>query len=491
MKRTLRTIVAVTLLGGLGAVVPQAPASAADNTVTTAAFAYIPPAVAITEGDGLVHSNIDIAPHDVVALTKKNGQPIFKSDIITAGMTSRVRGVEALEPGSYAFTCTLHGFMNGVLTVNEAVVPGLPDVPSAPDTSDLPAVSVAGTVPTPTSLTVNGDNMYVASYATGSVYELPILAGGLLGNGTIYASGFSSPLGIAFAPDGTLFVADSHPSARDDRGTAGRVSAIPAGGGDLATVGRVVVDELPNGRHNTNGMAVHNGRLYITNGNSTDDGVAGGDPEEPLSGTLVSVDLDAEGIVVAAPPAPLPAGLTVEAIGMRNDYDVAFRPGTDEAWITVNGPDAFDPYGEDTLVAATVGDGIVEDFGFPACLYTADPNLPRVKQNPVVAATHTCGAHVEPKALVGLHVSADGLAFGPEDDFWRGDVFIAEFGNFFGDEIVGHKVLRVPVDANGNAGTPVDFFVGPAPLDVTFGDAGLYVADFATGQITLLSAPVS
>lgn len=49
----------------------------------------------------------------------------------------------------------------------------------------------------------------------------------------------------------------------------------------------------------------------------------------------------------------------------------------------------------------------------------------------------------------------------------------------------------MPVDAAGVSGRPVDFFVGASPLDLAFGPpgTGLYVADFAAGQITLLRAP--
>ena len=491
MIRFVRLAAVAALVGATCMTLPNTPAQAADGVVLTAAFQYVPPTITIAQGDGLQHTNVDIAPHDVVEGTpEETDPPLFDSPNAGTGRTVQVAGVEDLAAGEYKFHCSLHPNMRGTLVVEgSSSTPGLPELP---DPSAVQSMSVGGVVPTPTSLTVHDGNMYVASYATGSVYELPILAGGLLGNGEVYASGFTSPLGVEFGPDGTLFVADSHPSARADRNTAGRVWAIPAGGGDAASVGSVVVDELPNGRHNTNGLAVHEGRLYITNGNSTDDGVSGGDPEEPLSGTLISVDLSARGIVIPDPAvAPTPDAVTVESIGMRNDYDVAFRPGTDEAWITVNGPDTFDPYGEDTLVAGPVGDGVVEDYGFPACLYTADPSLPRVKQNPAVEGTHQCGDHVAPEALVGLHVSADGLAFGPDDDYWRGDIFIALFGNFFGDEIVGHKIIRVPVDAAGNAGTPRDFFVGAAPLDLTFGPDGLYVADFATGQITLLRGPAA
>lgn len=339
-------------------------------------------------------------------------------------------------------------------------------------------VSVAA-VPTPTSIHATDTHVYVTSLALGAVLRSAILPGGALGPPEPVASGFTSPLGVVVGDDGTVFVSDSRDGGTEYGGrTVGRVQAVDPDTGAV----EVVVDGLPNGRHNTNNLAIHDGRLYITNGNSTDDGVSGGDPELPLSGTLLSVPLPTRDLVIRADGRPL-RELRVEATGMRNLYDVAFRPGTDEAWIPTNGPDELDPFGEDTLVKVPdVGRG-APDFGFPNCLYDADGDI---ADNP---ATGDCGRHTPPEQLLGLHVSADGLAFGPDDGFWRGDLFIAEFGNLSGDEVVGHRVVRVPIDADGNSSPPEAFVLGVTPLDLTFGAAGLYVADFGAGSITLYPTP--
>jgi glucose/arabinose dehydrogenase len=237
-----------------------------------------------------------------------------------------------------------------------------------------------------------------------------------------------------------------------------------------------LVDQLPNGRHNTNGLAVHEGVLYITNGNATDDGTPVEDEAE-LSGTLLSLRL-----TDPLPPLPLTGGdLTIEAKGMRNIYDVAFRAGTNEAWLPMNGPDAVEPYGEDLLLKTdTAGIG-TDDFGFPECLYGPGGVTDWVDNTHV---DETCtGAQKLPEAILGLHVSADGLAF----DVGGNYLYIALFGNFFGDEVVGHRVVRVPIDDAGNVtGEPRDVIVGGAPLDVWATLDGIYVADFATGQITLV-----
>lgn len=471
MKRLLAAAVTLAALA--------APSGALAKTLAihSSAFRFVPANLTIDRGDSLLHSTADTAPHNLVSVERdQSGQPLFSSGAPELASVRDVSGVPDLAPGAYPFLCTIHPNMRGTLTV--APAPPVPvEVPAAP-AAPVPLANV----PTVTSVATHGGHLYATSYGAGNVMRFPLLQGGVLGPGEIYAEGFSSPLGVSLAADGTMFVSDSHPSIRPGRSTAGRVWAVDP----VAKAKTVVIDELPNGRHNTNGTAVRDGRLYIANGNSTDDGIAGGDPEVfPWSGALLSVPLGGRNLV------PEDADVVVEATGMRNLYDVAFRPGTDEAWIPTNGPDALDPYGEDTLVKAGV-DGPAPDFGFPGCVYAAPPTEPRFKQNEAAAGTFPCDpAHAPPEALLGLHTSADGLAFGPDDGFWGGDLFIARFGNFFGDGVVGHDVVRVPIDEDGNAGEPQVFLPEVLPLDVTFGPpgTGMYIADFGTGRITLVKAP--
>ncbi|MBW3661667.1 MAG: cupredoxin domain-containing protein [Actinobacteria bacterium] len=470
---------------------PTAPAPPGQH-ITVIALTYVPEEVTIEEGASLTLTNADLpAPHNVTAREYgEDGGPLFASDTIAAGQQADVTGTSQLAPGTYDFYCTVHPTTTtGTLEVIERVTPESP-VP-VPDSAPVPS---AGAVATPTSITVRDDTMYAASWSQGTVEALPILEAGLLGPAESYATGFRNPLGIVFDDDGWLYVADSHPSARDDRDTAGRVWAIPPGGGDAAEVGEVVVDELPNGRHNTNGMAIRGDRLYVTNGNSTDDGVSGGLPEEPLSGTLISIrigarELTPDDAVFGEIPEPdegeelvLP-DLLVEATGMRNNFDVAFRPGTTEAWMTVNGPDQLDPYGEDTLVAVpdvTFVHDAPTHFGFPECVYANLDGEWDVTQNEAVATT--CGEHTPPEQLLGLHVAATGLAFGPD-----GDLVLGRFGNFFGTTPRGRDIVRLDIGPDASAGEPETIAVLPAPLDVTYDGDNLYAADFALGQILLIA----
>jgi glucose/arabinose dehydrogenase len=439
---------------------PAAPSHAAAHTVVSAGYLYAPADLSIARGDTVDYVNLDPVPHNITSERgTATGELLFASDTINAGERAAVRGVDKLKPGTYGYFCTLHEQMRGTITVTDAQ-PGV-------DLPDLVATPSGVSVASPTSVTHFQGSLYVTSYARGEVVRLPIVSSGLLGAPVTYATGFDQPLGAAFGPDGTLYVSDSHAVGT---GRVGRVRALPPGGGAAGSVGQVVVDGLPNGRHATNNLAVHGGRLYITNGNNTDDGT-GTPPEQPLSGTLLSVPLSARNVPPKAGPK-----LSVEARGLRNPYDVAFRPGTSEAWFPTNGPDAMDPYGEDLLHKVDVRGGTA-DYGFPACVWRAG-----LGRGPQCTAKHR-----RPELALGLHVSANGVAFGPAGAPWDGDLFIAEYGNNPGESTAGHKVVRVPM-TGARAGQPVDVITLPSPLDLTFGPpgTGLYVADFGTGQILLL-----
>lgn len=502
----LRAVVAVgaalllvPALAGVGRLSPAAQAdSGTPGAVVTAGFQFAPPTVAITQGGTLTHVNSDVAAHNVVAdQLDAGGQPLFQSPVVPSGGTAAVAGVSALPPGSYPFHCVIHTFMTGTLTVQTSPAP-IPSLPSAPDPGTVAGLSVAGTVPTPTAVTLGPDNaLYATSYGPGSVYRLPILTGGLLGPGTVYATGFSSPLGLTFGSDGTLFVSDSHsvPAFADGHTVAGRVWAVPPPAAGTTTGGtpEVVLDGLPNGRHNTNGLRVRNGNLYVTNGSSTDDGT-GSPNETSLTGAVIAVPETTRGLQVA----PDGSNITFILHGGRNLYDIAFRPGTNDAWVPMNGNDNIPNVGQDALLkVAGVGQPgfVAPDFGFPRCLWGADPTdgHPIAVQNPnfdpATDDAHSCAAHPAqaPETLFGMHVSADGADWGPNDSFWKGDLFVAEFGSFFSTVPTGHKVVRVHIDpVTGKAGTPQDFLVGPSPLGLAFGPAGLYIADFGTGQISLV-----
>ncbi|MBI4258963.1 MAG: hypothetical protein HY658_00195 [Actinobacteria bacterium] len=352
----------------------------------------------------------------------------------------------------------------------------------------------------------NRTRLYVAVLTgPGGGRVLAIDDAGGVGIVSTFATGFSSPLGVLVAPDGTVFVSDSEgprdgPFGNRPYGRVWRLRDTDADG--VADRRELVLKDLPNGRHNTNGMALGpDGLLYVTNGNSTDDGVEGGEPEAlPWSGSVIRVDPGAREISPASPG----ARRMLVATGMRNLFDVAFSPVDPELlFVPMNGVDdarqGDPPTGQledsdDLLFATDTGDGRVDDFGFPSCLYNVARQgdlEPYDNPNPETVETFgPCPVKRVPRpaASFGLHPSADGLAFqatGAWGEDFRDDLFVAEFGNFFGDEVTGHRIVRVELDAEGRNVTGIsDFLTGITPLDVTF-DAGgtMYVADFAAGLI--------
>lgn len=392
--------------------------------------------------------------------------------------------------------------------------------PSVPEGFQVQPVAA---FPTPTALAFSpdGDTLYVSSL-TGSVVAYPVLPAGLgLGPPVPFVSGLEMPLGVLATRHGVFI-------SVVDNGTGAVMRAQDTSGDGTADTVETVITGLPIGRHNTNGLGLGpDGMLYILNGNSTDSGFRseGGPPEQPpFSGSLLRVN-------------PLATDLTPEpsmvvATGWRNIFDLAFVPENHPVLrhglvaIPQNGPDGQEyeqpdgttkqrPAGEDTLSLVDIGNGVIEHFGFPWCLYdrdrggldgfTQDPEEGSCRPLPADASKGLDRSVVraKPVALFGLHVSANGLDFNPGTDFpaeFDGDLFVAQFGNNFGEEVTGHKVVRVQFGQGGGQGTGLNahvesvenFMTGAAPLGLAFGpDGAMWVADFGGHilRVSALSAP--
>lgn len=396
----------------------------------------------------------------------------------------------------------------------------LPIAPSAgerslPDLQEpgFTVMSYAQTGGTPTSLTfgedtregLNGQRLYVTDTSAGRVLAIDDV-GGVGSAPQVFAAGFRSPLGVVAARDGSLYVADAEVSRQGPFGFRpyGRVwRVIDKDADGTADKMYVVLKDLPNGRHNTNGMAFGpDGLLYITNGNSTDDGVEGGEMEvKPWSGSVVRIDPRARNVSLT----DLPKRKTLVATGWRNIYDVAFSPidktllfvpmnGVDDARQGSTAGNPVDPNLEDSddlLYATDVDDARIDRFGFPSCLYNVARRgdlAPYDNPNPdVIAKFGRCPVSVpRPVSSFGLHTSSDGLAFQVTDSWgedYRNDLFVAEWGNLFGPP-AGHDVVRVQLNGSGRkVVAQTRFLEMDTPLDVTFDTAGaLFIADFS-GQI--------
>jgi glucose/arabinose dehydrogenase len=351
---------------------------------------------------------------------------------------------------------------------------------------------------TPTSLAFGATDLYVTDGTAGTV--LAVSPEGVV---STFAEGFRTPLGVVAGPDGSVYVADVEAAREGPFGlrSYGRVWRLRDTDDDgVADRRNVVLKDLPNGRHNTNGLAFGpDGMLYVANGNSTDDGVEGGEAEaEPWSGSVVRVSPRAK----TASVTKLPRSALI-AQGWRNVYDLAFSPvdptrvfvpmnGADDARKGSTGENPADPDLEDSddlLFVTDVDDRRVDDFAFPQCLYNVAERgdlKPYANPNPdVIDRFGPCRKRAVPRpvASFGLHPSANGLAFQTTDawgDDYANDLFVAEWGSLFG-EPTGHRVVRVELDETGTKVTSMtDFLEMDTPLDLTFhSDGSMYVADYS------------
>jgi glucose/arabinose dehydrogenase len=142
-------------------------------------------------------------------------------------------------------------------------------------------------------------------------------------------AGETGLLGLTLSPDGNHLYA----FATDPAGSSNRVLRVPRSGGTP----EIVVEDLPAELyHNGGGVAfAPDGSLLISNGENHDTGLAQ-DPSE-LGGKVYRFTADGD------VPDDNPFGDSpTYALGLRNPYGMTIDPVSGAAFVTENGPDAFD-----------------------------------------------------------------------------------------------------------------------------------------------------
>ena len=311
---------------------------------------------------------------------------------------------------------------------------------------------------------------------------------------------------MALSPGGVLFVGT--------RGE-GRVFAVVDRDRDHAAEEVITVAE---GLHTPNGVAVHEGALYVAEVSRVlrfDDIEA--NLRNPPAPTVVSAAFPKEKhhgwkyiafgpdgrlyVPVGAPcnicaskedvyasitrMAADGSGLEIYARGVRNTVGFDWHPETRALWFTDNGRDWMgDDRPPDTLNRAPEK-GL--HFGFPYCHAGRIPD-------PEFGKLRPCGEFRPPAIELGPHVAALGMKFYTGRMFpekYRGHVFIAEHGSWNRTVPIGYRITHVRVEGDRAAeysvfargwlqgdrawGRPVDVLVMP--------DGALLVSDDRAGAV--------
>ncbi len=284
----------------------------------------------------------------------------------------------------------------------------------------------------PRSLAVAPDgDVYLVEQGPGIVTRLRDANGdGKADKITQFSSGFHGPHGIAFH-DGQLYIADT--SAVWRTAYKGRESVAAQ---DYQRVTKAP-DLRPDGWHGTRDIVFDSkGRLYLTIGARNDVSEA---PAPDATIQLVAAD----------------GTMKPFATGLRNVEGLAFYPGTDDLWVTVNERDKLGArLPPDYLAHVRAGDF----FGWPYAYVGPHPDPDFGAKRPdMVAKTKT------PDVLFEAHSAPLGMIFYTGTQFpaeYRGDAFVAIHGSGPYDKPDGYKVVRVRFKDKKPIGGYDDFVTG-------------------------------
>jgi glucose/arabinose dehydrogenase len=288
----------------------------------------------------------------------------------------------------------------------------------------------------------NGDIFVTESRAN----QIKIIRGEHAESTQVFAEdGLNKPFGLAFYPPGGdpqfLYVANTDgvirfPYRNGDlkaRGPAEKLAATLSGGAGF----------LRSGGHWTRDIvfAADGKKMYVSIGsrsNNSDD----------------AAEADRARIFEFNPDG---TDRKVYAWGIRNAVGIAFRPGTNELWMSTNERDEL---GEDLVpdyISSVQPGGF---YGWP-WFYIGKHVDPAHKGKHVDLAAKV----IVPDVLVQSHSATLNLCFYTGDQFpaeYKGDIFSAFHGSWNRTKRTGYKIVRVPFDhATGKArGEYEDFVTG-------------------------------
>lgn len=300
--------------------------------------------------------------------------------------------------------------------------------------------------------------LLVAERGNDRVVALPDRdADGVADETVVVGSGYDNAHSLAFAADGTMYVAGT-----------GTLFAVELGPDLRERSRRAILDLPPGGVHSTRTVAVlPDGHLLVSVGSTCNDCWEA----DPRRAAILIADADG-------------SNSRVLMHGLRNAVGIAVNSaGT--AWATVNGRDMLgDDVPPETLYR--VEDGA--NAGWPRCHAGTieDPEF-GAQPDPTTGLVG-CDGVVQPAATFQAHMAPLGIAL------WDDHAYIAFHGSWNRSTKVGYAVGRLPWSAEGPSGALEPFLTGflgdasgdasgrPAGL-VVGSDGALYVSDDKAGAI--------
>jgi glucose/arabinose dehydrogenase len=318
----------------------------------------------------------------------------------------------------------------------------------------------------------------------------------------VYASGLANAREMTQAPDGTLFVGTR---------TVGKVYAVlPQAGPD----GKREVKTIASGLHRPNGVAYHDGALYVAelskiwryddiaqhlDGAAKPTLVYDDLPKDEAHGwkfiaigpdNKLYVPIGAPGNILM-PPDTHAQIRRIDLDGKNAEVIADWNPKTKQLWFTDNGRDwvSEDIPNDELNVISEPGK---QHFGYPFCHQGTFTD-------PEYGWGHTCSEFTAPAALLGPHTASLGMRFYTGTQFpeaYRDAIFIARHGSWNRTKKLGGDVVMAKAGADGKITAVEPFLTGflqdnkyvGRPADVLVAkDGSLLVADDYNGAIYRVS----
>jgi glucose/arabinose dehydrogenase len=303
-------------------------------------------------------------------------------------------------------------------------------------------------------------NFWVSRTSAGIVSQLEMGDDGKVKAVHDVFRGLNNPHGLAVDPERgmTLYIAEENKISRAylySDGPIETVAALPAAG-----------------RHYTRTLGFGpDGKLYVSIGSTCDVCVE----KDPEIAAIISMNADG-------------SDRQIVARGLRNSVFFDWNYVTGDLYATDMGRDQLG----DDLPPEEVN--IIRQgnhYGWPFCYGD------RVRDISFQRSTEfDCSETVAPHLTMPAHIAPLGLTFIPEEgwpeEYWY-DLLVAQHGSWNSTSKVGYKVVRLPLDAQGNSeGPAVDFVSGwlsgntvyGRPVDVMAVPGGtLYITDDKAGVV--------